>query len=50
VTAELFVEAIPQIPHTAGQCRGASNEGLGLERSRGRALARPAVIGLDVGT
>jgi len=28
VTAEPFVDAIPQIPHTAGQCRGASNEGL----------------------
>jgi hypothetical protein len=28
VTAEPFVEAIPQIPHTVGQCKDASNEGL----------------------
>jgi len=28
VIPELFVEAIPQIPHTAGQCRGALERGI----------------------
>jgi hypothetical protein len=28
VTAEPFAEAIPQIPHTAGQCRGALERGI----------------------
>jgi hypothetical protein len=30
VTADPFVEAIPQIPHTAGQCRGALERGIAL--------------------
>jgi hypothetical protein len=28
VTAEPFVEAMPQIPHTAGQCRGGLERGI----------------------